>query len=65
MMLDAGAQSWSVEDVLYLSPEQAGSLDYDVGEASDLYSAGASVVELLTGRPPFQATTVGAVLLQQ
>ena len=54
----------TVADVLYLSPEQAGSLDYDVGESSDLDSAGALFVEILTGRPPYQAPTGGAVLLQ-
>src|SRR5688572_4932874 len=36
---EADVQRRAVADVLYLSPEQAGSLDYDVGESSDLYSA--------------------------
>lgn len=61
---DAEVSRCSVEDVLYFSPEQAGSIDYDIGESSDLYSAGVLLFELLAGRPPYQAPTVGAVLLQ-
>jgi two-component system sensor kinase len=61
---DADVQRRAVVDVLYLSPEQSGSLDYDVGEPSDLYSGGALFFELLTGRPPYTGATVGAVLLK-
>ncbi|HEY2146588.1 MAG TPA: response regulator [Pirellulales bacterium] len=53
-----------VEDALYMSPEQAGSLDYEVGEPADLYSAGVLLFEAIAGRPPFQASTIGAVLLE-
>jgi hypothetical protein len=48
----------------YLSPEQAGSLDYDVSEAADLYALGILLFECLAGRPPFHSDHVGAVLLQ-
>lgn len=63
-LLDADARRQTVDDAIYLSPEQAGSLDYDVGPPADLYSAGVVLFEFLAGRPPFQGETVGAVLLQ-
>jgi signal transduction histidine kinase len=53
-----------VETIAYISPEQAGLTHAEVGERSDLYSAGVLLFECLAGRPPFQGVTAGEILRQ-
>jgi serine/threonine protein kinase/Tfp pilus assembly protein PilF len=47
--------------LLYMSPEQARG--EDVGPSSDMYSFGLLLQELFTGRPPYEQTLDGALLL--
>jgi WD40 repeat protein/tRNA A-37 threonylcarbamoyl transferase component Bud32 len=48
----------------YMSPEQALGDNKCVGPRSDVYSLGATLYTLITGRPPFQADNTVATLLQ-
>ncbi len=57
--------STDLEAAHYLSPEQAGSIAQDVGDVSDLYSAGATLFHCLGGCPPFAGSDVGTLLFEQ
>lgn len=41
-------------NLAYLAPEQTGRTGHGVDQRSDLYSLGATLYELATGRPPFE-----------
>ncbi len=48
----------------FMPPEQAEGRSNAVGPASDVYSLGALLYHLITGRPPFQAETLTSLLKQ-
>ena len=67
-LLNSDAELTTTGQVLgspsYISPEQAAGTARDFGASGDVYSLGAILYHLLTGRPPFQGETVPQVLAQ-
>ncbi len=49
---------------LYMSPEQAAGETQSIGPWSDIYSVAAVLFRMLTGKPPYQAKSFGALLLK-
>ena len=66
--LDADSSLTNTGQILgtpsYMPPEQAQGRTRDIGPQSDVYSLGAILYCLLSGRPPFQAATVLETLQQ-
>jgi eukaryotic-like serine/threonine-protein kinase len=49
---------------LYMSPEQSGDKTLPLSPAADVYSTGAMLYHMLTGRPPFVGDSIEQILAQ-
>jgi serine/threonine-protein kinase len=61
---DATQHGQAIGTPQYMSPEQAAGMWQLVGPASDIYSLGATLYHLLTGRPPLQDASLERLLFR-
>jgi two-component system sensor kinase len=61
---NSGQGNEFVELAKFASPERSGSIEHDIGPASDLYSVGVLLFTMLAGRVPFEGDTIGSILFQ-
>ncbi|EAQ78575.1 probable serine/threonine-protein kinase pknB [Blastopirellula marina DSM 3645] len=66
-LMEEDQQLTATSDVMgsppYMSPEQTRDMSR-ITESSDIYSLGATLYHLITGRPPFQAANATATMIQ-
>ena len=59
------SNTFSVDDLYYISPEQTGRTNQQIDYRSDFYSLGILFYELLTGKLPFDSKSVGELIYAQ